>query len=175
MKVRGPDMVGLQIRSFPVRPLLIVRQGCAVVMQGRYITHQALRALGAQERITIVTSLRPKSPHLADDAFLATVRGISDLSELYYQFGRYRLEIMEERIRDQIKRLTEAHTAGRRTNTKALKRFLEEQERFLFHTNKEMHQEEDVVFGLQPKLDIPDAAATEAPDGKSAAKKAKLK
>ena len=81
---------------------------------------------------------------------------------------------MEERIRAQIRRLTEAHAAGRRTNTKALKRFLDEQERFLHHTNKEMHQEEDVVFGMQPKLDIPDAKATKAPDVQSPAKKAKL-
>ncbi|GAB1737645.1 hypothetical protein NU219Hw_g2060t1 [Hortaea werneckii] len=138
MKVRGPQM------------------GCAVVMQGRYITHQALRALGAQERITMVTSFRPKSPFLADDSVLTTVRGISDLSELYYEFGRYRLEIMEERIRAQLKKLRDMHDAGKKTDTKAMKAFFEESERFIRHTNSEMVPEEDVVPGEQPEMDFPD-------------------
>ena len=132
-------------------------------MQGRYITHQALRALGAQERITLVTSFRPKSPHLPDDSNLRTVRGISDISELYYQFGKYRLEILEARIRDQMKRLDVAHVAGKKTDTKALKRFLEEQERFLQHMNTEMIPDEDVVAGHQPDLGIPDAKSGEKP------------
>ena len=124
-------------------------------MQGRYITHQALRALGAQERITMVTSFRPKSPFLADDSVLTTVRGISDLSELYYEFGRYRLEIMEERIRAQLKKLRDMHDAGKKTDTKALKAFFEESERFIRHTNTEMVPEEDVVPGEQPEMDFP--------------------
>lgn len=31
---------------------LFLLQGCAVVLQGRYIEHQALQALGGTERIT---------------------------------------------------------------------------------------------------------------------------
>ena len=126
-------------------------------MQGRYITHQALRALGAKERITMVTSFRPKSPHLADDSNLNTTRGISDLSQLYYEFASYRLEVVEERIRSQLKCLKNAHIAGKRTDTKALKRFLDEQERFLRHTNKELVPNEEVVAGHQPELDVPEA------------------
>ncbi|KAK5122458.1 hypothetical protein LTR85_004042 [Meristemomyces frigidus] len=145
MKVRGPQM------------------GCAVVMQGRYITHQALRALGAQERITMVTSFRPKSPFLADDSVLTTVRGISDLSELYYEYGRYRLEMLEERIRVQLKHLREAHTAGKKTYTKAIKLFLEEQERFIHRTNEELVPDEDVVAGRQPELDIPNEKTPSPP------------
>ncbi len=130
-------------------------------MQGRHITHQALRALGMQERITLVTSFRPKSPHLPDDSNLRTVRGISNISELYYQFGMYRLEILEARIRDQMKRLDVAHAAGEKTDTKALKRFLEEQEQFVQHTNSEMMPDEEVVVGRQPELVIPDAHSTD--------------
>ncbi|PVH91173.1 hypothetical protein DM02DRAFT_546313, partial [Periconia macrospinosa] len=37
-------------------------QGCAMLLQGRYVTHQAMRARGGKERITSVTSFRPKSP-----------------------------------------------------------------------------------------------------------------
>lgn len=116
-------------------------------MQGRYITHQALRALGTQERITLVTSFRAKSPLLADDSNLRTVRGISDISEIYYQFAKYRMEILEARFRDQLKRLNDAHAAGKKTNTKGLKKFFEEQERFLQHMNSEMIPEEMVVPG----------------------------
>ncbi|KAI1497228.1 hypothetical protein F5X99DRAFT_413319 [Biscogniauxia marginata] len=127
MKVRGPQM------------------GCAVVLQGRYIEHQALRALGATERISMVTSFRPRSPTIRDDTVLTTVRCISDLSELYNQFSVYRLEILEERIRLQLKELREAHGAGRRVATKKLKGFFEEQERFLAHMNKEMVENEEAM------------------------------
>nr|POE63485.1 hypothetical protein CFP56_04388 [Quercus suber] len=134
MKVRGPEM------------------GCAVVLQGRYISHQALRALGAKERITMVTSFRPKDPHLRDDSVLTTVRGISNLSELYYDFCKYRLEIMEERIRTQLKSLREANAGAKRIETKALKTFLSEQEHFLSHTNKEIVPDELVIPESLPEL-----------------------
>lgn len=103
----------------------------------------------------MVTSFRPKSPHLPDDSVLTTTRGISDLSELYYEFGRYRLEMLEERIRVQLKKLRDDHAAGKRTNTKALKSFLDEQEKFICHTNTEMVQDELVIAGHQPEMDLP--------------------
>ncbi|KAK1061005.1 hypothetical protein LTR33_012792 [Friedmanniomyces endolithicus] len=136
MRVRGPQM------------------GCAVVMQGRYITHQALRALGAQERITMVTSFRPRSPFLPDDSVLSTVRGISRLSDLYYEFGRYRLEMLEQRLQTQIKLLREDHESGKKTDITALKAFLDEQEQFVRRTNSEMIPEEDVVEGHQPEMGL---------------------
>lgn len=158
--------------------LITLSQGCAVVMQGRYITHQALRALGAQERITMVTSFRPRSPFLPDDSVLTTTRGISDLSQLYYEFSRYRLEMLEERIRVQLKQIREAHAAGKKTDTKGIKRFLEEQEGFLRHTNREMVPEEAVVVGEAPEMDIPDEKllSPTPPDeeGQKAAKRAKV-
>ncbi|TKA43056.1 hypothetical protein B0A54_06004 [Friedmanniomyces endolithicus] len=137
-----------------MRPLTISPQGCAVVMQGRYITHQALRALGAQERITMVTSFRPRSPFLPDDSVLSTVRGISRLPDLYYEFGRYRLEMLERRIQTQIKRLREDHDSGKKTDTKALKAFLDEQEQFVRRTNSEMIPEEEVIEGHQPEMGL---------------------
>ncbi|KAI1452625.1 hypothetical protein F4805DRAFT_470683 [Annulohypoxylon moriforme] len=129
MKVRGPQM------------------GCAVVLQGRYIEHQALRALGTAERISMVTSFRPRSPKVRDDTVLTTVRPISNLSELYNQFSEYRLEILEERIRQQLKELRETNSAGRKVATRKLKAFFEEQEKFLAHMNREMVDDEDVMMG----------------------------
>ena len=144
-------------------------------MQGRYITHQALRALGTQERITLVTSFRAKSPLLPDDSNLRTIRGISDISEVYYQFSKYRLEILEARIRDQLKRLNDAHAAGKKTHTNELKKFFKQQEQFLQHMNVEMIPDEEVIVGHQPKLDIPDVDTVEAMETsiKSSVRKAK--
>ena len=152
MKVRGPGMVRPKSRASLDFLSSNLTQGCAVVMQGRYITHQALRALGAQERITMVTSFRPKSPFVRDDTVLSTVRGISDLSDLYFGFGEYRLEMLEARVTAQLKKLREDRQAGKKTDTKALKAFLAEQERFIQHTNREMVPEEEVVPGHQPEM-----------------------
>ena len=122
-------------------------QGCAVILQGRYIEHQALRALGTTERISMVTSFRPRSSKIRDDTVLTTVRPISNLGELYHQFTEYRLEILEERVRQQLKELRDSYAAGRRVPTKRLKAFFSEQERFLAHMNREMVDDEDVIMG----------------------------
>jgi hypothetical protein len=65
----------------------------------------------------MVTSFRPRSAHVRDDSVLTTVRAISDLSELYFGYGEYRLEIMEERIRAHLKEIRERKLAGRLFNT----------------------------------------------------------
>ncbi|KAI1382016.1 hypothetical protein F4677DRAFT_439820 [Hypoxylon crocopeplum] len=129
MKVRGPQM------------------GCAVVLQGRYIEHQALRALGTTERISMVTSFRPRCPKVRDDTVLTTVRPVSDLGELYNQFSEYRLEILEERIRQQLKELRESNSAGRKVATRKLKAFFLEQEKFLAHMNRELVDDDEVIRG----------------------------
>ncbi|KAI1105471.1 hypothetical protein F4804DRAFT_129558 [Jackrogersella minutella] len=152
MKVRGPQM------------------GCAVVLQGRYIEHQALRALGTAERITMVTSFRPRYSKVRDDTVLTTVRPISNLSELYNQFSEYRLEILEERIRQQLKELREANGAGRKVATRKLKQFFEEQEKFLAHMNHEMVDDEEVVLGSiddSHLLTKPSATTTKKAEAKS--------
>ena len=145
LKVRGPS------------------QGCAVVLQGRYIEHQALRALGQTERITMVTSFRPHSYSLPDDTVLTTVRPISDLSELYFQFSEYRMEILEERIRNQLKALRETKRSGRKLNVTRFKKFLHEQEEFLAHMSKEMIDDQLVVKG-----EIDDSHLLKGKDAKEA-------
>lgn len=104
--------------------------------------------MGAAERITMVTSFRPRNPLERDDTVLKTVRPISDLSELYFQFAKYRLEMLEDRVRHQLRELVDAKTAGRTVPTSKLKAFLAEQEKFLAHTNHEIVQDEDVVKGV---------------------------
>ncbi|KAJ5218533.1 uncharacterized protein N7498_000632 [Penicillium cinerascens] len=113
LKVRGPAM------------------GTAVVMQGRYIEHQALKALGGRERISMVTCFRPKSPLVKDETVLVGVRGISNISELYTQYTEYRLEILEERIRHQLKKEREREIAKKPFNIPDIKRFLTNQKLFI--------------------------------------------
>lgn len=95
----------------------------------------------------MVTSFRPRSHNLRDDTVLTTVRPISNLSELYFQFTEYRLEILEERLRCQLKTLREAKRSGKNLRTGELKKFLLEQETFLAHMNSEMVEDEKVVKG----------------------------
>jgi hypothetical protein len=100
-------------------------------MQGRYIEHQALKALGGRERISMVTCFRPKSPLVKDETVLVGVRGISDLSQLYTQYTEYRLEILEERIRHRLKQEREREIAKRPFDVPDVKRFLMEQKLFI--------------------------------------------
>lgn len=146
LKVRGPQQVCYS-NLFPAVLWLTVLKGCAVMLQGRYIEHQALRAFGSTERITSVTSFRPKHASLPDDTVLTTVRPISNLSELYSQFAEYRLEMLEERVRSQLKILRDAKQANKKFNTRIVKSFLKEQEEFLAHMNHELVEDKLVVKG----------------------------
>ncbi|KAH8672369.1 hypothetical protein BGZ61DRAFT_497527 [Ilyonectria robusta] len=64
---------------------------------GRHISHVALPATNMPERITIVTSFRPRDPTLADETTNANVRGESHLTELFYQWSTYRLDNLAKR------------------------------------------------------------------------------
>ncbi|KIW26288.1 uncharacterized protein PV07_09394 [Cladophialophora immunda] len=129
MKVRGPAM------------------GNAIVLQGRYIEHQALRALGTAERISMVTSFRPKSAFIKDDTVLTTVRPISDLRELYSQYAEYRFEMLEERVRAHLKEIRDGKRA-RRFDTQATKAFIREQRSFLDSMLRELVDDEMVTAGM---------------------------
>ena len=100
-------------------------------MQGRYIEHQALKALGGRERISMVTSFRPKNPFVRDEIVLTGVRAISTLPELYGQYTQYRLEVLEERIRAYERRVREQERSGKRFNIKETREFVSQQKQFL--------------------------------------------
>ncbi|CEL53963.1 hypothetical protein RSOLAG1IB_06746 [Rhizoctonia solani AG-1 IB] len=80
-KVRGPEM------------------GWAIMLQGRYIDHVALGAYGAPERVTMVTSYRAKDVMLKDESILTTIRPVTNLNELYYEWSTYRLDLLSERFK----------------------------------------------------------------------------
>ncbi|GJC81493.1 hypothetical protein ColLi_04331 [Colletotrichum liriopes] len=120
IKVRGPAM------------------GTGVVMQGRYIEHQALKAKGGRERISMVTSFRPKNPLVRDETVLTGSRPISTQSSLYYQWSQYRLEVLQERLRDGAKRLRDRERSGKTFDVEAAKEFLNLQKQFLEATILEL-------------------------------------
>jgi hypothetical protein len=105
-----------------------------------------MRVLRGKERITMVTSFRPRSAFAKDDTVLTTVRGISDLSELYSQYTEYRFEMLEERLRAQLKQIRNQKRA-RRFNTAAVKSFITEQKGFLDAMLKELVDDDKVIQG----------------------------
>ncbi|RSL84763.1 hypothetical protein CEP52_016351 [Fusarium oligoseptatum] len=126
LKVRGPTM------------------GTAVILQGRYVKHAALKAIG-KERISFITAFRPKSPFVKDELVLTGSRPISNQSELVYDYCTYRAEILEERFRDHAKKLREARAAGVRFNPDAVREFILEQKEMLDAALLEMIPIHDVV------------------------------
>ncbi|KAF2180356.1 hypothetical protein K469DRAFT_592545 [Zopfia rhizophila CBS 207.26] len=130
-RVRGPDV------------------GSATVLQGRFINHQALAAQGGRERISMVTSYRPRDPMVNDDVSLKYITRITDIPELYYQFGDYRLEILEGRIRQMRKAFRGRHDAGKSLDISALKGFLEQQIKHLEVTNEEILTLDKLKTGKQ--------------------------
>lgn len=70
-----------------------------IPLQDGYLTHEALRALGAMERITAFTAWRPRLPLVRDGSQLCTVRPVSDLSAPHYYCTNYRVEKLGEWVR----------------------------------------------------------------------------
>lgn len=129
--------------------------GCAIILQGRYITHRALQAKGAKERITAVTSFRPRSPFVKDDSVLRTVRPVSNLSELYPDFAEYRLEIMQQRIARELEELRARRTAGEPFDTRDHKAFLQESADYMELTNNELVLEDEIQTGFIEPMRVP--------------------
>ncbi|KAF9876556.1 hypothetical protein CkaCkLH20_05964 [Colletotrichum karsti] len=126
LKVRGPTM------------------GTAVILQGRYIQHAALKAFG-KERISMITPFRPKSPFVRDELVLTGSRPISDQSMLMYDYTMYRAEVLEERFREVQRRLRRRMEAGKKFDVEDMREFHAEQKEMLEATLAEMIPIYDVV------------------------------
>lgn len=126
-------------------------------MQGRYITHQALRAFGAQERITSVTSFKPKSPFVRDDSELRTVRPVSDLNQLYPEFAISRGATAKARIGRWLEEQEAKYRAGEPFDVAANKAFLTELAAFVQQTNQEIVEPDQVPRGIIEDMHLADA------------------
>lgn len=91
----------------------------------------------------MVTSFRPKSAMVIDEIVLTGVRTISNLSELYNQYAQYRLDVLEDRIRTQAKKMREMDRAGRLFDVAGARKFLNEQKQFLESMLVELVPDED--------------------------------
>ncbi|CZT11372.1 uncharacterized protein RAG0_15544 [Rhynchosporium agropyri] len=121
-------------------------KGSAVVLQGRYIEHQALRAYGSKERITSITSYRPRDPLVRDDTRLTTVRPISDLVELYTQFEDYQLENLKAHIDAELASMRRDKRGGKYDSAR-FKAFAKEAIKMLQHLDQEIVEESLVKHG----------------------------
>jgi hypothetical protein len=61
------------------------------------------------ERITIVTSFRPKNPTSLDETTNANVRNKSHLTELYFQWTTCRLDVLAQRAHIAAQELREVY------------------------------------------------------------------
>jgi hypothetical protein len=152
MLSRCTDMVGgetaLRAACGNVIRVRAPSEGYAMILQGRYIEHQALPAVDDRERITAVTSFRPQSPFVRDDSMLRTVRPISNLEHLYSGFISYRLEMMERQMYRVRENMRHHQEAGRPFDLLRYKTFLQEWIDFLAHTNRELVPEDEVRKGF---------------------------
>ncbi|KAF5002991.1 hypothetical protein FDECE_10465 [Fusarium decemcellulare] len=124
IKVRGPQM------------------GYAVLLQGRYIDHQALRALGGSERVSMVTSFRARSPMIRDDTVLKLVRPISNIDELYNEYAQYRFKMLEDRFRARREILDQSIQRKSTFNVQDVRAFIQEQKAFLEQMEEQVLEEE---------------------------------
>ncbi|KAL2687936.1 hypothetical protein Neosp_005506 [[Neocosmospora] mangrovei] len=125
IKVRGPQ------------------RGYAVVLQGRYIDHQALRTLGGSERVSMVTAFRARSWAIRDDTVLKLVRPISNIDQLYSEYAQYRFDMLENRFRarrEGLYRDIKRKSAFDVSDTRA---FIRAQVEFLEQMEKEILEEDD--------------------------------
>ncbi|KIX09696.1 uncharacterized protein Z518_00777 [Rhinocladiella mackenziei CBS 650.93] len=111
--------------------------GYAVMMQGGSINHAALPCLGSGERISFVTSFRPRDPTLLDSSSLRTVRPISDLDELYRQWTSYRLDVVSQRAALKKKELDRRGRSADEIR-QMVNDWVQEQVEYLQNTVKEM-------------------------------------
>ncbi|GAB1196204.1 hypothetical protein APSETT444_005471 [Aspergillus pseudonomiae] len=125
MKTRGPTM------------------GTAVVMQGRYIEHMALKSFGGGERISIITPFRPKSPFVRDDTVLTTVRCISRQNELYHDYAEYRMRNLKARVDRQLELIQKGRRQGGRFDIEGARAWLSEQQEYIESMLTEMFDYEN--------------------------------
>jgi hypothetical protein len=81
------------------------QMGGAVVLQGGYTKHAAYRTIGAGERVTMVTSYRPRNIDLRDNSTLRNISSAtSDMREVHYQYAKYRLGLISVRAQELCRR-----------------------------------------------------------------------
>ncbi|PSK60301.1 hypothetical protein B9Z65_451 [Elsinoe australis] len=105
--------------------------GTVVVMQGSCVPHKATSAKGGRERMTMVTSWRPRSPHMKDATIMRGTRNTSHLPTLYTQYTEYRLANLVQRARKQLKDVEDRKEADSGFDTEGVRGWLLEQRSYI--------------------------------------------
>lgn len=95
---------------------------------------------------------------LPDESVLRTVRPVSDLDQLYAEYARYRFEMLQKRLEDQIKAIRQAGGF----DVQAVKAFLKESVEFLAHTDTQIVEKELVKEGEIDNSILPSEKAVQA-------------
>lgn len=104
--------------------------GKVVIMQGSKLYHAALRAKNCNERIAMVTGLRPRDPTARDTTSLCNVWWTSDRQIIGRQWLSYRLKNLEDCLRSQRSAIESSETYDR----EELKRWVQMQGAYLNYT-----------------------------------------
>ncbi|OAL34941.1 hypothetical protein AYO20_05902 [Fonsecaea nubica] len=123
--------------------------GWAVMMQGGCINHIALRAFGATERITMVTSFKAKDPLAPDPSTLFITNRSSRLEELYLQWTVYRMDVLAARAKDIRDRIEKGNLTADEIKER-MRAWVEMQTKYLEITCREM--DEGVPYGITTDL-----------------------
>ncbi|KAF8575151.1 hypothetical protein K439DRAFT_1236653, partial [Ramaria rubella] len=110
--------------------------GHAMILQGGYIEHAVSPTDTTQERISMVTSLRPANPLTKDISVLTTVRTMSDVPTLHRQWCQYRLKVLAQRAEVMARKLEGLDMPD--SIEDEMRKFVAEQQEFLKHTLREM-------------------------------------
>ena len=86
----------------------------------------------------MVTSFRPRDCFVKDTSVLTTIRPLSNLSEVYFQWTKYRIEVLQERLQIMQGLMEEEYDKGKTTDIERIKSFLKEQESWLGDTHREI-------------------------------------
>ena len=79
---------------------------------------------------------------IKDETVLVGFRPISHLPEIYKEYSEYRLENLEERMRDQLKKVRERHRAQLEFDTAGFKEFLRQQRDYIDTTIEELVEDD---------------------------------
>ncbi|KIX95190.1 uncharacterized protein Z520_09106 [Fonsecaea multimorphosa CBS 102226] len=123
--------------------------GWAVMMQGGCINHIALRAFGAKERITMVTSFKARDPLTTDMSTLFITNKSSRLDELFLQWTVYRMEVLAARAKDIRDRIEKGNLTADEIKVH-MRAWVEIQTKYLETTCREM--DEGVPYGMNKNV-----------------------
>ncbi|RFU31089.1 hypothetical protein B7463_g5237, partial [Scytalidium lignicola] len=98
----------IQLSDGTVKKLRGTSLGSAIFIQGRHLSHAALRAYNTGERITMVCPYRAAHPALRDDTEITNSLQLSYLNELYGQFALERFRVLKKKSEYMIEKLEQA-------------------------------------------------------------------